>query len=136
MRPSTTEIPRSETIIMLKIAVNPIKNDCDCLLVGGFWSFGGLNHLYHLVDEAFSGFTVTFAVKVSLTILEPPMSVSPGALRTGTDSPVKSDSSTMAMPSSTSASRGLSHRVQARASRLSPLILERLNSFSCPFFRH
>ena len=35
-----------------------------------------------------SGFTVTLAVKVSLAILEPPINMSPGALRTGTDSPV------------------------------------------------
>ncbi len=52
------------------------------------------------------GLVVTFAVKVSLTTREPPISESPGAFLTGADSPVTSDSSTIAIPSKTSASKG------------------------------
>jgi len=48
----------------------------------------------------------TLAVSVSLTTTDPPISASPGAFLTGADSPVRSDSSTMAIPSSTSASMG------------------------------
>ena len=52
------------------------------------------------------GFVVIFAVKVSLARREPPISESPGAFLTGADSPVTSDSSTIAIPSITSASKG------------------------------
>ena len=43
---------------------------------------------------------------VSLTTVDPPMRLSPGAFRTGADSPVTRASSTMAIPSMTSASTG------------------------------
>ena len=52
------------------------------------------------------GFVVIFAVNVSLTRREPPIRESPGAFLTGADSPVTRDSSTIAIPSITSASRG------------------------------
>ena len=43
---------------------------------------------------------------VSLTTVDPPMRLSPGAFLTGADSPVTKDSSTIAIPSITSASIG------------------------------
>ena len=105
-RPSVTDVPSSASMIMVNIAVKPIRT---MVMATSFGVFGRLEDSTIFIIWSMKvspGLVVIFAVKVSLARREPPIRASPGAFRTGADSPVTSDSSTMAIPSITSASNG------------------------------
>src|SRR5579875_1637574 len=91
---------------MLKIAVSPRSTTVIACSLGVLGLFDDSTSLIIWLMYVDSGFVVTFAISLSLVIFEPPISWSDGAFLMGVDSPVRRDSSTIAIPSRTSESIG------------------------------
>ena len=86
-------------MMMVKIAVSPMRTMVTACSFGVFGLFEDSTILIIWSTKVSPGLAVTLTVRVSLTTREPPISASPGAFFTGADSPVRSDSSTIAIPS-------------------------------------
>jgi hypothetical protein len=109
--------PSSAKRMIVKIAVREMRTISTATSLGVLGLFEASTSRIIWLMKLSSGFTVTFAFSVSLMSFEPPISGSVAAFLTGIDSPVRSDSSTMATPSMTSESIGMmspfSSRIQS-----------------------
>ena len=102
----TRDTPSKAPIRIVKIPVSPIRTIVTACSFGVLGLLEDSTILIIWLMKVSSGLTVTFAVSVSLRTCEPPITSSPGAFRTAVDSPVRRDSSTIAIPSRTCASMG------------------------------
>jgi hypothetical protein len=93
-------------MIIVNIAVNPARRTDTATSFGVLGLSEDSTSFISLLRNVSFGSTDTLATRLSVVTTEPPSRVEPTDFRTSMDSPVRRDSSTIAIPSRTSESMG------------------------------